>query len=207
MLGCMDGPLLLFAPGAGAPSSSQWMRAWASRLGGVGRVVRFDYPYMRQGRKLPDRLPQLIAAHRAALAAARRPDEPVILIGKSMGSRIGCHVAAEEPVAGVVCLGYPLRGAGKRGALRDEILLESATPTLFVQGTRDPLAPLALLEEVRARMRAPSELFVVEDADHSLTVGPTALARRGLDQARVDAAILAAIARFVRVLTLHPGGA
>jgi len=85
-------PLLLFAPGAGAPSSSAWMTAWRDRLSSLGTVVPFDYPYMRERRRRPDRLPQLIAAHRAALAEARaaHPDaSAVYLIGKSMGGRVG----------------------------------------------------------------------------------------------------------------------
>lgn len=99
----MTRPLLLFAPGAGAPSTSPWMERWADRLGRVGEVVRFDYPYRREGRRSPDRLPVLVAAHRAALAEARgrHSSRPVFLVGKSMGGRVGCHVALEEPVAGV----------------------------------------------------------------------------------------------------------
>ena len=60
--------LFLFAPGAGAPSSHPWMQRWKARLESIGTVVTFDYDYMREGRKRPDRPPQLIAAHRAALA-------------------------------------------------------------------------------------------------------------------------------------------
>src|SRR5690242_19766131 len=98
------------------------MTAWAERLAALGDVVRFDYPYMRAGRRSPDRLPVLVAAHREALAAARAGRRgPVVLAGKSMGSRVGCHVALEERVDALVCLGYPLRRAG--GALRDEVLL------------------------------------------------------------------------------------
>ena len=133
-------PLVLFAPGAGAPSSSPWMRAWAGRLGAFGRVVSMDYPYALEGRGRPDPLPRLIAAHRAALAAART-DGAVVLAGKSMGGRVGCHVALEERTLALVCLGYPLRGVtGKR---RDQVLLALRTPVLFVQGARDALCPLA----------------------------------------------------------------
>src|SRR5688572_9530930 len=118
-------PLLLFAHGAGAPSSSGWMRAWAERLQSAGDVVTFDYPYMRERRRAPDPLPRLIEAHRAELAAARRERTgPVVLAGKSMGGRVGCHVALEEPVDALICFGYPLRGAGKSGKLRDQVLLE-----------------------------------------------------------------------------------
>lgn len=183
---------LLFAPGAGAPSTSPWMTAWAERLTEVGRVVRFDYPYQRAGRRLPDRLPALVDAHRAALCDARRGGEPVTLIGKSMGARVGCHVALDEPVAGVVCLGYPLVGRGRSRPLRDEVLLATTTPTLFVQGTRDAHAPLALLERTVARMRAPAELCVVDGGDHSLVIR-----RRDGAQRDADARVLAAVAAFV----------
>src|SRR3984893_9745668 len=119
----MARPLFLFAPGAGAPSSHPWMLRWKERLSSLGDVVTLDYSYMRQGQRRPDPLPQLIAAHHAALAEARRIYiGPVILIGKSMGGRIGCHVALEENVAGVICLGYPLCGAGDRMKLRDKVL-------------------------------------------------------------------------------------
>jgi hypothetical protein len=190
--------LVLLAPGAGAPSSSAWMQSWAKRLSAVGRVVAFDYPYMREGRKSPDPLPRLIAAHRAALAAARSPDgEQVVLAGKSMGGRVGCHAALEDQVDALVCLGYPLKGAGAARKVRDQVLLALRTPILFAQGDRDPLCPLDLLAEVRPRMQARSELCVVEGGDHSLAVRKTELARRGETQDDVDRRVLAAIEAFV----------
>ena len=180
-------PAFLLAPGAGAPSSHPRMQAFARGFAALGPVVAFDYPYMREGRRRPDPLPALIAAHRAALAALRAGhDGPVVLVGKSMGGRVGCHVALVEPVAAVICLGYPLCGAGDRTKLRDQVLVDLRVPALFVQGTRDPLCPLDLLAGVRARMRAPSDLCVVDDADHSLIVGKRALRERGKSQADVD---------------------
>ena len=65
-------PLLLFAHGAGAPSTSAWMQRWTALLGEIGHVVPFDYPYAHEGRKRPDRAPMLLAAHREALEQARR---------------------------------------------------------------------------------------------------------------------------------------
>jgi predicted alpha/beta-hydrolase family hydrolase len=189
-------PLLLFAPGAGAPSTSGWMERWAARLATLGDVVRLDYPYQQEGRRSPDRLPVLVAAHRAALAEARAGHPgPIFLVGKSMGGRVGCHVALEEAVAGVVCLGYPLRG--QRGQLRDEVLLSLRRPVLFVQGSRDALCPLDALEGVRGRMEAESRLHVVEGGNHSLEIGVRALAARGETQGEVDARVLREIARFV----------
>lgn len=190
------GPTFLFAPGAGAPSTSDWMIAWRDRLATIGQVETLDYPYMRAGRKRPDRLPVLIEAHRAALAACRaRAHGPIFLAGKSMGSRVGCHLALEEPVAGVICFGFPLVGA--TGARRDEVLLALRRPVLLVQGSRDPLCPLDVLAEVRQRMIAPVTLVVVEGGDHSLSVSAAQRKASGSTQADSDARVLDAVRTFV----------
>src|ERR1044072_5680908 len=110
-------PILLFAPGAGAPSSHPWMQGWAKRLESIGDVALMDYSCMKEGRKRPDPLPMLIAAHRKALAEVRR-EAATFLIGKSMGGRVGCHVALEETVNGVICLGYPLCAQGDPSRMR-----------------------------------------------------------------------------------------
>ena len=191
-------PFFLFAPGAGAPSSHLWMQGWKESLTQIGDVETLDYDYMREGRKRPDRLPQLISAHRAALAAARtKTSGPIILIGKSMGGRVGCHVALEEKVDGVVCMGYPLCAMGDRSRLRDQVLRDLHTPILFVQGTRDPLCPLDLLESVRKEMSAPNVLHVVEGGDHSLIVRKKDLGSE--TQEDIDQRIAKAISDFVAV--------
>jgi len=191
--------LLLFAPGAGAPSSHPWMQNWKDRLSEIGDVETFDYDYMREGRKRPDPLPKLIAAHRKALKLARDKHQAAltVLIGKSMGGRIGCHVSLEEKVDALVCLGYPLCAMGDRTKLRDEVLRVLSTPILFVQGTRDPLCPLDLLEQVRAEMKAPNFLHIVDEGDHSLRVSKRALQTASKTQPDIDQQILKAIAGFV----------
>ncbi len=195
------GLAFLLAPGAGAPSSHPRMRTFARLLGSIGRVEPFDYSYMIERRRRPDPLPKLIAAHRAALSALREShDGPIVLAGKSMGGRVGGHLALVEPVAAVICFGYPLCGAGDRSKLRDQVLLELRTPAMFVQGTRDPLCPLELLEDVRKRMKAPSTLHVVEGADHSLLVAKTKLKTAGSTQGEADDRIEPAIALFLRDL-------
>jgi predicted alpha/beta-hydrolase family hydrolase len=192
----MPRPFFLFAPGAGAPSSHLWMQRWKDRLATIGDVEAFDYDYMREGRRRPDPLPQLIAAHRAALIEKRR-NRPTVLIGKSMGGRIGCHVSLEEKVEAVVCFGYPLCGGGDQSKMRDKVLRALETPILFVQGTRDSLCPLDLLESVRADMKAPTFLHVVEGGDHSLQVLKRQLAAAGETQEEVDRRILEAIKKII----------
>jgi predicted alpha/beta-hydrolase family hydrolase len=172
---------------------------WSARLAQLGRVQSFDYAYMLARSRRPDPLPKLIAAHRDALAEARQSHRgPAVLIGKSMGGRIGCHLSLEQEVQALVCLGDPLCGGGDAAKLRDQVLRDLTTPVLFVQGTRDPLCPLDLLERVRAEMVAPNELHIVEGGDHSLTVTKRALKSERQTQADVDHRILQAIEAFVR---------
>jgi uncharacterized protein len=192
-------PLFLFAPGAGAPSTHPWMQRWKKRLQKIGDVAVFDYSYMSENRKRLDPLPQLIAAHRQALTEARQKHSRAItiLIGKSMGGRVGCHAALEEKVDGLVCLGYPLCAMGDRTKLRHEVLRALTTPILFVQGTRDPLCPLDLLERVRSEMKAPNFLHVVEGGDHSLLVTKRQLRAAKKTQDDVDQCVSEAIAEFI----------
>ena len=168
-------------------------------LGQLGSVHAFDYPYMLQASRRPDPLPRLIEAHRAALAQARRiTSAPVVLVGKSMGGRVGCHLSLIEHTPAVICLGYPLVSPSNPAKIRDAVLRDMRSPTLFVQGTRDRLCPLDLLESVRARMSALTDLHVVEGGDHSLMASKMSLKARGMTQEQSDDAIVGSIERFLR---------
>lgn len=108
-------------------------------------VVRFEFPYMAKRRLTgskapPDRKPVLLDAWERLISALADKDElPLFIGGKSMGGRMATHLAEVVPVEGVVCLGYPFHPRGKPEKLRTEHLLGVATPTLIVQGTRDPM--------------------------------------------------------------------
>ena len=112
-----------------------------------------------------------------------------------MGGRIGCHLSLEEKVNGLICLGYPLCAMGDRSKLRDQVLRDLRTPILFVQGTRDPLCPMDLLESVRSEMNAPNFLHLAEGGDHSLLVRKKDLGSETQDD--VDQRIAKAISDFV----------
>lgn len=191
-------PVFVFAPGAGAPCTSPWMMRYRRYLAELGEVVAFDYPYQRAGRRSPDRQPVLIAAHEQVIAEARAAhDGPIVLVGKSMGSRMGCHASLSTPVSALVNLGYPLVAAGGADKLRDAVLRELTTPALFVQGTRDVMCPLERLEPLLAEMKAHTELHVVESGDHSLEASRTFLKQHQLTQEQVEADIVRAIGDFV----------
>lgn len=197
--------LFVLAHGAGAPSSSPWMQRYREALQRLGEVVSFDYDYASAGRRMPDRLPRLIERHHQVLRDALRPHhQSVILVGKSMGSRVGCHLSLRAHVDALVCLGYPLRGAGPRAPIRDQILRELRTPVLFIQGTRDALCPLDLLNAVRTQMEAPNQLFVVESGDHSLLCTRAYLRKVNQTQQQVEAQIIDRIDTFLRSLDSDP---
>lgn len=194
---------LLLSHGAGAGSAHPWMQAWADRLAALGEVHAFDYPYMAAGRRLPDRMPALLEAHQAELGAlrARLPAseaDDIVLVGKSMGSRVACRVSAEAPVRAVVCLGYPLVGQSKKRPVRDAELHCLGAPCLLVQGERDPFSPPEILARVLASCSPPPVLHVVPDGDHSLMARKRSLRQLGRTQEDLDAEALEAIASFLR---------
>lgn len=169
----------LFAHGAGAPFDSEFMVRIAQDLVGRGfAVARFQYPYMERARRddrrrPPDRRPVLEAAHRAALAAlrSRLPDRRVVLMGKSLGGRIGSYLAAEgADCAGLVFLGYPLHPPGKPDRPRIDHFPDLRLPTLFLQGTRDKLCDLDLLEDALKSFGGDAELVRIEGGDHGFKV-------------------------------------
>ena len=172
-----DGPeesqvLVVLAHGAGAPMDSDFMRAMAQALGERDfRVCRFNFAYMEQGRKAPDRQPALEQTYRAVVDEVRSQADQVVIGGKSLGGRIASLIAADgAPVDGLVFLGYPLHPPGRPDRIRKAHLPAIRVPMLFVEGTRDPFCPLDTLEEVRAELTAPTELAVIDDGDHSLKV-------------------------------------
>lgn len=169
----------LFAHGAGAPFDSEFMIRIAEELTGRGfALMRFQYPYMERARRdarrrPPDRRPVLESAHRAALTRAREhfAGRRLGLMGKSLGGRIGSYLAAEgEECAGLVFLGYPLHPPGKPDRPRTDHFPDLRLPTLFVQGTRDKLCDLELLDGALKTFAGTATLVTIEGGDHGFKV-------------------------------------
>jgi predicted alpha/beta-hydrolase family hydrolase len=113
---------------------------------------------------------------------------------------MGCHLALEEAVLGVLCFGYPLRGMGKSGTLRDQVLLDLKVPACFLQGTRDSLCPLPLLKATLEKRAARSTLHIVESGDHSLEPTKTHLKLAGITQAGQELETMGAVEKFLASL-------
>jgi len=166
----------VFAHGAGAGMAHPFMSAVARALVARGvATLRYQFPYMEQRSKRPDRPPLAHAAVRAAVDAAARdlPGVPLIAGGKSFGGRMTSQAQALAPlpgVAGLAFLGFPLHPPGKPADERATHLADVRVPMLFLQGSRDELADLALLRPVVTRLASRATLEVFDDADHSFHV-------------------------------------
>ena len=189
----------VFAHGAGAGMTHPSMEAVSAGLGERGvATLRYQFPYMEKGSKRPDPPAVAQAAVRAAVAEAGRrcPGLPLIAGGKSFGGRMTSQAQAIAPLAGVqglAFLGFPLHPAGKPSSDRAKHLAEVKIPMLFVQGTRDSLAELKLLEPVVKSLGPSATLHRVEAADHSFHVP----ARSGRNDREVMNEILDAFAGWV----------
>jgi len=168
--------VLAHGAGAGAGMRHPFMEAMARRLA-ARRIatLRYQFPYVENRKARPDPEPVLLATVRAAVAAGREAagDIPLIAGGKSMGGRMTSRAAAEAPldgVAGLAFLGFPLHPTGRPGTSRADHLARVDLPMLFLQGTRDTLADLALLRPVLEKLGPRATLRVFDDADHSFHV-------------------------------------
>lgn len=168
--GPANGPVFLFAHGAGGAMDTPFMDRVAKAMGERGiRVVRFEFPYMaarREGGKrgAPDRQPALLDSWRRVIQE-HGGGANVVIGGKSMGGRMASLIADEMHVRALVCFGYPFHPPGKPAQLRTAHLEHLRTPTLIVQGTRDPFGTR---EEVAAYPLSPAiRVEWLEDGDHS----------------------------------------
>jgi len=161
---------LALAHGAGAGMATPYMDFFAQALAGRGlRVVRFEFPYMAQaragGKKAPPNpLPVLRATWLKVIDQLGHAG--LIIGGKSMGGRIASLVADEAGVAGLVCLGYPFHPVAKPDRLRVEHLQSIKTPTLIVQGERDPFGDRA--DVAGYALAAAVRIAWLPDGDHDL---------------------------------------
>jgi predicted alpha/beta-hydrolase family hydrolase len=164
-------------------------------------TLRFQFPYMEEGRRRPDPPHLLEATVRSAVAAARErlPHLPLIAGGKSMGGRMTSQAQAKQPlegVRGIVFLGFPLHPRGRPGDRRAEHLAHVSVPMLFLQGSRDQLATLERLAPVCRRLGKRAHLHVIDGADHSFSV----LKRSGRTHEQVLAELVDAIAAWSEAL-------
>jgi predicted alpha/beta-hydrolase family hydrolase len=195
----------ILAHGAGAGHDSAFMVGFANALRDLGLdVVTFNFLYIEEKRRIPDRAPVLEETYRAVidsvcndLESARRS---LFIGGKSMGGRIATQVAAADaslPVAGLVLLGYPLHPPGQPHKLRDAHLPDVRRPMLFVQGSRDTFGTPGELAPVLKRLSPEPAVDTIDGGDHSFKLSRKDPAR----QAAIYAGIQQRIFEWITSIT------
>jgi predicted alpha/beta-hydrolase family hydrolase len=161
-------------------------------------TLRYQFPYMERGSRRPDAPKLAHATVRAAVAEAGRrlAGMPLIAGGKSFGGRMSSQAQADAPlphVRGLAFIGFPLHPAGKPSDERAAHLAQIGLPMLFLQGTRDDLADIGLMQPMVDGLQAPATLHLFADADHSFHVP----ARSGRKDAQVLDELLDVLARWI----------
>ena len=197
--GAKNKSLFVFAPGAGAGITHAFMEEVAAGLAERDiATLRYQFPYMERGSSRPD--PPAVChatVHAAVQEAARRlPGVPLFAGGKSFGGRMTSQAQASSPlpgVRGILFLGFPLHLAKKPATSRADHLSGVGIPMLFLQGTRDELADMTLLEPVTRKLGSLATLGRIEAADHGFHV----LVRSGRTNAQVMSELLDKISAWI----------
>jgi predicted alpha/beta-hydrolase family hydrolase len=190
--GAKSRALYVFAPGAGAGITHSFMEDVAVGLAEREiATLRYQFPYMERGSGRPDPPPICHATVRAAVHEGARllPGVPLFAGGKSFGGRMTSQAQAASPlpdVRGIIFLGFPLHLAKKPSDTRAAHLYDVHIPMLFLQGTRDELADMKLLEPVTTKLGSLATLEKIEAADHGFHV----LVRSGRTNAQVMSELL-----------------
>ncbi len=200
--------LLILAHGAGNDMHSPFLSFVCESVAasGIG-TLKFNFSYKEKGRKAPDATRKLEATWRAVLNRIRSDPmfqfKRVYIGGKSLGGRMASRVVADgERVDGLVFLGYPLHPPGKPEKQRTAHFPEITVPSLFIQGTRDPLCDLALLRRALPKIPAQADLHLVEGGDHSFNV----LKRTGVTQDEIWRNIVAVVVSWITAREALRGG-
>jgi predicted alpha/beta-hydrolase family hydrolase len=192
----------VLAHGAGAGMAHPFMARIAAGLAERQiATLRYQFPYMERGSRRPDSPKLAHAAVRAAVAEAERrwPRLPLLAGGKSFGGRMTSQTQASAPLPGVIglmFLGFPLHPAGKPSIERAQHLAAVKVPMLFMQGTRDEMADVTLIESTAGALGTNTTLHWVRDGDHSFRVR----AASGRSDAQVFDEVLDALRDWIEAL-------
>ena len=176
----IDGPqsapaTFILAHGAGAGMETPFMNAFASGLAEADfRVIRFEFPYMQKiratgKRRPPDAAAKLIDHYQTVLQQVCQTTtqrQRTIIGGKSLGARIASLIADDAEIGGLVALGFPFQAPGKPNPQRIAHLAKLRTPSLFLQGTRDPFGTIEQVETFKLSKLI--QLYWLEDGNHDL---------------------------------------
>ena len=185
-----NGDALILTHGAGSDCTAPLLVALGEAFAGHGYVVlRCDLPFRqerRTGPPFPGNAERDRAGLRNAVAVLRKTVAGRIFLGgHSYGGRQATMLCAAVPelvkpelvkaapdkselVSGLLLLSYPLHPPRKPEQLRIQHLPNLRTPSLFVQGTRDPFGSVEEITNALQLIPAKTELMTVQGVGHDL---------------------------------------
>ena len=167
--------MLIVGHGAGAGMHHPFMVTLANEFAAKNvSTIRFNFPYMEQGRKSPGSPKANIETWRYVIEhiSNEYAGLPIFISGKSYGGRMASHLLAEDnvcPAKGIIYYGFPLHAPGRDSKDRANHLSSIKVPQLFLQGSKDKLANLGFMEEVIGGL-SNATMKVIDEADHSFNV-------------------------------------
>lgn len=198
-------PVVIVTPSGYMPAAGPRLRFWNHQLSTLCKVLHVPLS-LENSCTDNDSLSHIMDTVKNKVAEVRNhyPSRPIVLLGWTIGALIACHIALEEPVAAVICLGFPLTGVnGSRGDLEDP-LLDSKVPTLFMVGQNASLCSTDDMEDFRSRMRAETGLVVVGGADDLLRLSQLKMTTECLTQAMVDRCLIDEMSDFLLLVLNVP---
>lgn len=168
--------ILILAHGAGAGMTHSFMASLSDELALRNIAsVRFNFLYIEKKSRRPDPAPiaEITVAMAINYVHEIYPAIPLYAGGKSFGGRMTSQWLSKEcpdHVNGIVFLGFPLHPIGQPAIDRAQHLKKIMRPMLFLQGTKDKLADMTLLEGVLKDLPL-AMLKKWEGADHSFKLG------------------------------------
>lgn len=190
--------VLILSHGAGAGMNHPFLEQLAVTISNHEiEVIRFNFPYMQQGKKSPGSPKKNIHTWKCVLQEVihRYPNTPIFISGKSYGGRMASHLLVEHTFAevrGLIYYGFPLHAPGKDGIERADHLGSIAVPQLFLQGSKDKLARIDLIQHVVNSLPS-STLKEITGGDHSFKVPKSS----GQTEADINAILVQATVDFV----------
>lgn len=191
---------IALAHGAGAGMTHPFLEGLSAALFDARfSVLRFVFPYVEAGRRMPGPAAHAVATWTGVQAwLAATGAGSFIAAGKSYGGRMASVATAEGALSpqALVYLGYPLHPPGRPDKPRAEHLPAIAVPQLFVEGENDPfITPRTQFDDVVATCQD-ARVHWVESANHSFEVKGK---RRPADE--IGAGLAGVVGEFVRGLS------
>ncbi|XP_060565534.1 KAT8 regulatory NSL complex subunit 3-like isoform X2 [Ruditapes philippinarum] len=203
-------PLILVAPSGPTNANSlqsKRMKYWTNQLMSIGKVIPVTMHTVNNGSgvSIAQCLEHMIVAVKTKVVELKGHflNRPIVLLGWNIGALVACHVALQETVSAVVCLGFPYTGVGGGRGDADDPLLDSRTPTLFVIGQHANTSTVDDVEDLREKIRAENSLLVVGGADDNLRMCRSKRKQECLTQVMVDKLILDEVAEFLGGILSH----